>query len=188
MASAIFACLACALLIAFCISKLSLFELRREQAVLQQVFLSDLARLVPCPDPATPIVLLPRRGAFSRPAGNSMLLNRPQFPIQAMYGLRHMKVVSVTPGQLRRGAVSLGANGKFVIRKTTLQAPPLLIDYDQREGMKLLPSLSVEIPGQQPRWLLAGATPAPAGCEPTPLMRDIERNRPANLASAGLVR
>lgn len=188
IASAVAASCACLLLIVFCVNKLGLFEQRREQTVLQQIFLSDLARLVPCPEPTTPIVLLPQRGAFSRPAGNSMLLNRPQFPVQAMYGLRHMKVVSATPRQLRDGAVRLAPTGEPVIRKMVLRAPPLLVRYDQRAGMQLLPSLALPAGAGQPARMLQGANPGPATCKPTPMMRDLQRRRSANLLSAGLSR
>lgn len=188
MATTGLACAGFALLGLFCISKFALFERRREQAVLQQVFLSDLARLLPCPNPATPIVLLPRNGAFTKPAGNSMLLNRPQFPVQAMYGLRHMKVISVTPQQLRNGAVHFAKTGEPMIRKMILRKPPLLLGYSQQAGMELLPSIALPAGAGDPPRMLMGSVPGPASCQPTRMMRDLERRRAANLSSTGLSR
>jgi hypothetical protein len=182
-----------ALLALFCINKLDLFEKRRRIALMQEVFLSDFAKLLPCPDAAQGIVLLPKGNSLNPVRGNAMMMVRPVYPLQVVYDVKRMRVLAFREPQLGRAITTNRQSGSLMLRKTRqtidLSKPVLLVRYDLEQGARLAPQVDVVVSGGKGGTLPIRSAPLPpANCKPAPMIRELQGRRERILREAGLSR
>jgi hypothetical protein len=181
----ILAALGVLLLTLFCLNRLAIFDLRLERSIYQRAFLADLVAVVPCPPDKRTVIVIDQ-GEFSGRTTGTMLVNRPEFPIRAVYANRRLKAVAVSNPMLARGGSIDPGDGTIVYRHRDLGTSPLLLDYSYASGITHSRGKSFKVGPARQAVAVAGSPLPDRDCEPSPLARALLSRRAEYLDHLGL--